>query len=102
MNLLNIKYKEAIKIEDAEVGEGKNLPEKKFSTGTISATVWKNSGKSKKTGETVEFRTIQVTKRYQDKEGNWNTTNSLRPDDLPKVILVTQKAYEYCLLKKEV
>ncbi len=100
--MLNIKYKGAIKIENEDVGEHKNLPEKKFSTGTISATVWKNYGKSKKTGKEVEFRTIQVTKRYQDKEGNWNTTNSLRPDDLPKVILVTQKAYEYCLLKKVV
>ncbi len=89
-----------IKIED--IDSQKNLPEKKFSTGTISATVWKNTGKSKKTGEPVEFRTIQVTKRYQDKEGNWNTSNSLKVDDLPKVILVTQKAYEYCLLKREV
>ncbi len=91
-----------IKIEDVDVEEGKNLPEKKFSTGTISATVWKNYGKSKKTGEEVEFRTVQVTKRYQDKEGNWNTSKSFRVDDLPKVLLVTQKAYEYCILKREV
>ncbi len=78
---------------------GKQMPEKKFSTGAISATIWKNNGKSKKTGEPVEFRTIQIDRRYTDKEGNWQTTNSLRLNDLPKASLVLQKAYEYLVLK---
>jgi len=78
---------------------GKTMPEKKFSTGAISATIWKNNGKSKKTGEPVEFRTIQIDRRYTDKEGNWQSTNSLRLNDLPKASLVLQKAYEYLVLK---
>ncbi len=78
---------------------GKSMPEKKFSTGAISATIWKNNGKSKKTGESVEFRTIQIDRRYTDKEGNWQSTNSLRLNDLPKASLVLQKAYEYLVLK---
>jgi len=78
---------------------GKHMPEKKFSTGAISATIWKNNGKSKKTGEPVEFRTIQIDRRYADKEGNWQSTNSLRLNDLPKASLVLQKAYEYLVLK---
>ena len=78
---------------------GKAMPEKKFSTGAISATIWKNNGKSKKTGEPVEFRTIQIDRRYTDKEGNWQSTNSLRLNDLPKASLVLQKAYEYLVLK---
>ncbi len=78
---------------------GKQMPEKKFSTGAISATIWKNNGKSKKTGESVEFRTIQIDRRYTDKEGNWQSTNSLRLNDLPKASLVLQKAYEYLVLK---
>ncbi len=78
---------------------GKQMPEKKFSTGAISATIWKNNGKSKKTGEPVEFRTIQIDRRYTDKEGNWQSTNSLRLNDLPKASLVLQKAYEYLVLK---
>jgi len=28
-------------------------------------------------------------------DGEWNTTNSLRVNDLPKAALVLQKAYEY-------
>lgn len=78
---------------------GKNVPEKKFSTGAISATIWKNNGTSKKTGESVEFRTIQIDRRYRDKEGNWQSTNSLRLNDLPKAALVLQKAYEYLVLR---
>ena len=76
-----------------------NQPEKKFSTGAISATVWKNNGTSKKTGEPVEFRTITLQRRYTDKEGNWQTSSSLRVNDLPKATLVLEKAYEYLVLK---
>ncbi|MEA2036603.1 MAG: hypothetical protein U9O94_03790 [Nanoarchaeota archaeon] len=78
---------------------GKKLPEKKISTGAISATIWKNDGKNKKTGEAVEFRTITLQRRYTDKDGNWQTSSSLRLNDLPKASLVLQKAYEYLVLK---
>jgi len=78
---------------------GKTLPEKKFSTGAISATIWKNDGTNKKTGENVEFRTVHLDRRYKDKDGNWQSTSSLRLNDLPKASLVLQKAYEYLVLK---
>src|SRR3990167_3948729 len=76
-----------------------NLPEKKFSAGAICATIWKNNGTSKTTGDSVEYRTIQLDRRYKDKEGNWQSTASLRLNDLPKASLVLQKAYEYLVLK---
>jgi len=76
-----------------------NQPEKKFSTGAISATVWKNQGKSNKTGEPVEYRTVTLQRRYTDKEGKWQTANSMRTSDLPKASLVLNKAYEYLVLK---
>jgi len=76
-----------------------NQPEKKFSTGAINATVRRNNGTSKKTGESVEFRTVSLQRRYTDKDGNWKTSNSLRISDLPKATLVLQKAYEYLVLK---
>jgi hypothetical protein len=34
-----------------------------------------------------------------DKEGNWQTTSSLRVGDIPKATLVLNKAYEYLMLK---
>ena len=82
--------------ESAKTG---NQPEKKFSTGAISAAIWKNHGTSKKDGSNVEFKTITLQRRYTDKEGKWQTTSSLRLNDLPKANLVLQKAYEYLVLK---
>ena len=76
----------------------KNQPEKRFSTGAINATVWKNVGVSQK-GEPTEFRTISIQRRYKDKNDEWQSTTSLRVNDLPKATLVLQKAYEYIVLK---
>jgi hypothetical protein len=96
-----------IKCEKQEVVEMKtteitgNKPEKKFSTGAISATVWKNNGTSKKDGSQVEFRTIQLDRRYKDKDGSWKSTNSLRVNDLPKATLVLNKAYEYLVIREQ-
>lgn len=82
-----------------EKNEEGNMPEKKFSTGVISATIWKNQGISKRNNEPVEFRTTALQRRYQDKDGVWKSTNSLRINDLPKASLVLEKAYEYLVLK---
>lgn len=79
--------------------EGHNVPEKRFSTGGINATVWKNQKKGAE-GES-EYRTISIDRRYKDKEGNWKTSSSLRVNDLPKVALVANKAYEFVVLKGE-
>jgi hypothetical protein len=73
-----------------------NTPEKKFRAGTIAATVWKNQ--SEKDGKTFEYRTVSFERSYQDDKGAWNTTNSLRLNDLPKASLVLMKAYEYIAL----
>ena len=81
-----------------ETKDKANKPEKKFSTGAISATIWKNSGKSQK-GDEVEFNTITLQRRYQDKEGNWKSTNSMRINDLPRASLVLGKAFEHLTLK---
>ena len=79
--------------------ETKNVPEKKFSTGVITATVWQNQGKGRN-GEAVAYRTASLQRRYKDKNGVWQTANSLRVNDLPKASLVLQKAYEYLVLRE--
>ncbi len=86
-------------METEKIEEG-NLPEKKFSTGAISATVWKNTGINKKDNGSFEYRTVSLQRRYQDKEGVWKTSNSLRINDLPKASLVLDEAYEYIVLKE--
>jgi len=88
------------KMENTEKSTGQsNGPEKKFSTGAIQAAVWKNDGKSFKTGEPVEFNTVSLQRSYKDKQGNWKSTSSMRLNDLPRAALVLQKAYEYLVLK---
>ena len=77
----------------------KNTPEKRFSTGAISATVWENKGKTKD-GQETSFNTITLQRRYMDKkDGQWKSTNSLRINDLPKASLVLNKAYEHLVLR---
>lgn len=78
--------------------ELKNLPEKKFRSGAISATVWKNQ--TDRDGKVVEYHTISLERGYQDKQGEWQSTNSFRVSDLPRAALVLQKAYEYITLRE--
>src|SRR3989338_214579 len=74
--------------------EGKQLPEKKIRIGAITATIWRNESKSKE-GETYTYRTVSFGRSYKDKSGIWQSTNSLRINDLPKASLVLSKAYEF-------
>lgn len=76
-----------------------NMPEKKFSAGAISAAIWKNKGKNKK-GEAVEYKTVSIQRAYKNKNDEWQHTNSLRVGDLPRAVLVLNKAYEYLTLRE--
>ena len=86
---------EKVKVENVSG----NLPEKKFSTGGLTATVWENQGKNKE-GLDVSYRTVSFQRRYMDKNGEWQSTSTLRVNDLPKASLVLQKAYEYLVMKE--
>lgn len=78
-----------------------NLPEKKFRAGPVSATVWANKGQNKTTGEEVSFKTISIERSYKDKEDNWQSTNSMRINDLPKAAVVLMEAYKYIVCKEQ-
>ena len=78
-----------------------NQPEKKFRAGAISATVWQNTGQNKKTGEETKYRTISLQRGYQDKNGQWQNTNSFRINDLPRAAIVLKQAYEYVVTSRQ-
>lgn len=78
-----------------------NKPEKKFRAGAISATVWQNTGQNKKTGEVNSYRTISLQRGYQDKNGQWQSTNSFRINDLPRAAVVLKQAYEYIVTSRQ-
>ena len=82
------------------MSEEKNKPEKEFRAGLVKAVVWSNKAQSKDGGE-IEYKTISVSRSYVDKKDEWQETTSMRTSDLPKLMLVLNKAYEYLALKKE-
>lgn len=73
-------------------------PMKKFMSGAIAATVWNNKTKD----ESAEFNTVSIDRNYKDDNGEWKSTNTLRVSDLPRAVLVLNKAYEFLSLKEEV
>ncbi len=75
--------------------ETKQMPEKKFKAGAISATVWKNDGQK------GQYRTVQLTRSFRDKSEAWKSTSSFRVADLPKVALVANKAFEYLVVRED-
>lgn len=78
----------------------KKFPEKRFSAGSVSACLWKNSVTDKNTGLTGYY-TISLQRSYKDKTGNWQNSSSLRVNDLPKAALVLSRAYEYLVLTEK-
>jgi hypothetical protein len=77
---------------------GSNLPEKKFRAGGVTATIWKNQVKTKD-GRDAEYLSVTFKRAYKDKETDeWKETNSLKTADLPKAVVVLNKAYEYAVL----
>jgi hypothetical protein len=86
--------------KQGNVVSGGNYPEKSFRAGGVSATVWKNHGKSVN-GEATEYRTISIERRYTDKQGEWKSTNSMRLNDLPKAKVALDEAYKYLVLNEQ-
>lgn len=88
-----------IKVPTVNEVMGKNMPEKKFRAGAIAATVWSND--TIRDGKQVSYKTVGFERSYKDKSDKWQTTNSLRVTDIPKAILVLNKAYEYLALNED-
>ncbi len=68
------------------------LPEKKFRVRGLTATVWKSSSP-----DGTAYYNVQLDRSYKDKDNNWKKTNSLKENDIPKAMVLLQKAYEYVI-----
>lgn len=73
-------------------------PEKVFKAGAVRASIFRNY--FQKNGEQIPLPKVVIEARYKDKQGNWQGTNSLSLNEIPKAMLALQKAYEYILEKK--
>jgi len=77
-----------------------NKPIKIFKAGAVKASVFENLNLVK--GVETKMYNVVVTKTYKDKEDNWKSTNSFSVFyELPKVILVLEKAYEFVVMMSE-
>lgn len=68
-------------------------PEKTFRAGLLSASVFRNTvtvGDEQRLIPKVIFQ-----KRYKKSDDTWATTGSLDVHEIPKAVLVLEKAYEY-------
>ena len=74
-------------------------PETVFKVGAVRASVFRNI--IQKNGRAMPLPKVVIEVRYKDKTGQWNGTNSLSLNDLPKAILALQKAFEYLLEHKQ-
>jgi len=74
-------------------------PEIVFKVGAVRAAVFRNI--IEKAGKSIPLPKVVIEVRYKDKTGQWNGTNSLSLNDLPKAILALQKAFEYLTTHKE-
>lgn len=67
-------------------------PIKNYKAGTLTLSMWENESEN---GKLTSF-TIQ--RSYKDKEDNWQHTSNLRTQDLPKLQILIQKAYQEQIL----
>ena len=75
-------------------------PEITLRHGLCSASIFENE--YKRGEESFTVRTVSFQRSYLDKEGNWQTTNSLKVNDIPKAVLVLNKAYEFLTSNSQV
>jgi len=74
-------------------------PEKTFKVGAVRASIFRNT--IEKNGQSIPLPKVVIEVRYKDKMGQWQGTNSLSLNDLPKAILALQKAFEYLMDHKQ-
>ncbi len=74
-------------------------PEKVFKMGAVRAAIFRNT--IQRNGQPISLPKVVIEVRYRDKDGQWQGTNSLSLNDLPKAVAALQKAYEYLLANRE-
>lgn len=74
---------------------GKQRPIKSIRSCGVKASVWENKV------DNAVFYSVSIERSYKNKQDQWQTTSSLRVNDLPKAILVLNKCYEFLVIGNE-
>ena len=67
-------------------------PVEKFQAGQINAALWENE--IEVNGRTVPILKATVQRRYKDKSGKWQSSNSFGRNEIPLAIYCLQQAFE--------
>ena len=70
------------------------LPDIIFKQGACCAAVF--SKEVTKGDKTTTTRSVSFQKRFRDQQGEWQSTSYLGVNDIPKAMLVLNKAFDYC------
>jgi len=76
-----------------------NKPTMKFRVGPVVATVWENDVQSG--DRTVALQKVQVQRVYKDKNNDWQSTDSFRPQDLPVLASLVQRVYQKLAVRQD-
>lgn len=69
----------------------------KKARGGLSVAVWSHNAPE---GGGTLF-SVTHKKRYKDKQGQWQDSNSVFPDDLPKLIRLFEQAFDFVTLYED-
>ena len=78
--------------------ENSNRPVKSYKVASVEASIWPRQ--VEKNGHTIVRHSVRIQKQFKNKEGKWQSSNYFFPEDLPKLELVTRKAFEYVSLEQ--
>lgn len=72
-------------------------PIKEFRAGTVKAAVWKEQ--REEAGRSTSRFSVRIEKRYFDEASKeWRNTDYFFANDLPRLCLVAQRAFEFVVL----
>ena len=74
----------------------KPKPIKDFRAGHIQASIWRNE--VQKDGQTILRYSVRIQKQFRKDDSSYEGTNYFFPDELPKLLVLSQRAYEYIVL----
>lgn len=76
--------------------EQTNKPVYTIKVGAIDASVWENLDPV----TNKKFYSVNFSKAYLDKDGNWKKTSSIDINDIPKTIIALDECYKFIVVKK--
>jgi len=66
-----------------------NKPEKVYKAGALSLSLWENEGK-----DNMKLSSFSFQRAYKDEKDEWQHTQNLRIQDLPKLRILVEQAYK--------